>query len=153
MQGLGLTSAQPIHHVPDYLPCGKASEHEWYYSAQCLYHNRRSHYFPDLPSLSGLTPGQTVGLLVTAGGELHLFLDGRHRKKIASGLPVHTPLWGAADVYGTCTKIKSEILNSKCICIHITCIWLVVCSFWYVCLGYVAVPYSDREEIMLMNYS
>ena len=33
--------------------------------------------------------------------------------RIATGLPVDTPLWGAADVWGKCTKIKSEILSGK----------------------------------------
>ena len=70
-------------------------------------------WFEDLPSLYDLTPGQMVGLLITSNGQLHLYLDGRHRKKIASGLPMDTPLWGTADVYGRCTKIRSEILSGE----------------------------------------
>ena len=90
-----------------------ASPHEWNYSARYLYHNQKKKEFRDLPSLHDLTRGQTVGLLVTTNGQLHLFLDGQHRKEIATGLPVNTPFWGAADVYHMCTKIKSEILSSE----------------------------------------
>jgi GTPase SAR1 family protein len=32
-------------------------------------------------------------------------------KKVASGLPVNNHLWGAVDMYGNCTKIKSELLS------------------------------------------
>ena len=112
-QGIGLRGTQPGVRVPSYLPCSQASETEWYYSGQCLYHDRKSRYFPDLPSLSDLSPGQRVGVLVTLSGGLHLYVDGVHCGEIATGLPVATLLWGAADVYGTCTKIKSEILSGE----------------------------------------
>ena len=118
-QALGLRSSPPGNKgVPDYLPCGRAGEDEWCYSAQCLYHDKKSHYFPDIPSLFDLTLGQTVGLLVTRSGELHLFLNRVHHKMIASGLPINTPLWGAVDVYGTCTKIKSETLSGGSVVAH-----------------------------------
>jgi len=56
---------------------------------------------------------QSVGLLVTRGGDLHLFVDGKHREMVWSGLPTDQPLWGAADVCGQCTKIKADILCGK----------------------------------------
>ena len=59
-----------------------------------------------------------VGLLVTANGQLHLYLDGRHCKEIATGLPVDTRLWGVAHVYDRCTKIKSEILSGESV-VHV----------------------------------
>ena len=96
--------------VPSDLPDRDAGPREWNYWDRTLYHNKQGRTFPDLPSLNDLTHGQTVGLLVTTNGQLHLFLNGQHRKEIATGLPVDTPLWGVASVYGTCTKIKSEIL-------------------------------------------
>ena len=108
-QSVGVTTTLP-GTVPSYLPTSNAGPHEWYYDSRTLYHNKQARKFPDLPSLKDLTPGQTVGLLVTSNGQLHLLLNGRHRKEIASGLPVNTPLWGVADVYANCTKIKSEIL-------------------------------------------
>ena len=109
-QGVGVTTTLP-GTVPTVLhvPINDVGPHEWYYRGRTLYHNKQAREFPDLPS-DDLTPGQTVGLLVTSNGQLHLFLDGQHRKEIATELPVDKPLWGAADVFGMCTKIKSEIL-------------------------------------------
>ena len=60
-----------------------------------------------------LRVGQSVGLLVTRGGDLHLFVDGKHREMVWSGLPTDQPLWGVADVIGKCTKIKADILCGK----------------------------------------
>ena len=95
---------------PSGLPLSDAGPHEWNYWNRTLYHKKQLSEFPDLPFLNR---GQRVGLLVTTNGQLHLFLDGQHCKEIATGLPVDTPLWGAADVWGKCTKIKSEILSGK----------------------------------------
>ena len=99
--------------VPRYLPVSGAGPHEWNYFGRTLFHNKQSREFPVLPSLHHLPRGQRVGLLVTTNGQLHLFLDGQHRKEIATGLPMDTPLWGAASVCGSCTKIKSEILSGE----------------------------------------
>jgi len=57
--------------------------------------------------------GDLEGLLVTRDGDLHLFVDGKHRKMVWSGLPTDQPLWGVADVYGQCAKIKADILCGK----------------------------------------
>ena len=43
--------------------------------------------------------------------------------KVASGLPVKSHLWGAVDVYGKCTKIKSELLSGKWIVIYLCYVW------------------------------
>ena len=48
-----------------------------------LFHNG-SVLCSDLPNLWDLSPHQSVGLLLTASGDLHVFLDGRHVKKVAS---------------------------------------------------------------------
>ena len=108
-QTVGVTTTLP-GTVPRNLPTNDVGPHEWNYDSRTLHHNKQKREFPDLPSLNDLTPGQTVGLLVTSNGQLHLFLNGRHLKEIATGLPVNKPLWGAADVFANCTKIKSEIL-------------------------------------------
>ena len=50
---------------------------------------------PYIPSLSRLSPFP------------HYYL------KVASGLPVNDHLWGEVDVYGSCTKIKSELLSGE----------------------------------------
>ena len=92
---------------------GRTGLHEWVYDGNGIWHNKEERKLLDLPSLYDLTPGQSVGLLVTSSGQLHLFLDGEHRREIATGLPVDTPLWGVADVYGKCTKIRSEIMSGE----------------------------------------
>jgi len=61
----------------------------------------------------GLHVEQSVGLLLTRDGDLHLFVDGKHREMVWSGLPTDKPLWGAADVFGVCAKIKADILRGK----------------------------------------
>ena len=109
---VGVTTTLP-DTVPHDLPDSDAGPHEWNYWDRSLFHNEKERKFPDLPPLNDLTRGQTVGLLVTTNGRLHLFLDGQHRNDIATGLPVDTPLWRAASVYGNCTKIKSEILSGE----------------------------------------
>ena len=127
--------------VPSYLPDIDAGPHEWNYYDRTLYHNKQRREFPDLPSLIDLTSGQRVGLLVTTNGRLHLFLDGQHRKEIATGLPVDTPLWGAASVYGDCTKIKSEILSGESGGVD------------YVCMGEheaVSCTYQKREHSVML---
>jgi len=61
-------------------------------------------------NLEDLHVGQSVGLLVTRDGDLHLFVDGKHKEIVWSGLPTDQPLWGAADLCGNCVKIKADIL-------------------------------------------
>ena len=127
--------------VPGDLPDRGAGPHEWNYLNRTLFHNKQRREFPDLPSLDDLTHGHTVGLLVTTNGQLHLFLDGHHRKEIATGLPVDTPLWGAADVYGNYTKIKSEILSGESGGVD------------YVCMGEheaVSCTYQKREHSVML---
>jgi len=50
---------------------------------------------------------------VSRDGDLHLFVDGKHREMVWIGLPTDQPLWGVAEVYGYCAKIKSDILCGK----------------------------------------
>ena len=64
-------------------------------------------------SFDDLHVGQSVGLLVTRDGDLHMFVDGKHREMVWSGLPTDQPLWGAADVCAKCAKIKADILCGK----------------------------------------
>ena len=64
-------------------------------------------------NLDDLHVGQSVGLLATQDGDLHLFVDGKHRGMVWSGLPTDQPLWGVVDVYGKCAKIKADILCGK----------------------------------------
>ena len=81
-QVIGVTATLP-DKVPYSLPLSDSGPQEWNYGVTALVHNR-SLLCSDLPDLDTLSPDQTVGLLLTASGDLHVFLDGRHVKKVAS---------------------------------------------------------------------
>ena len=81
-QVVGVTATLP-DEVPDSLPWSNSGPQEWNYEATALWHNGRE-LCSDLPYLSALRPHQRVGLLLTTSGDLHVFLDGRHVKKVAS---------------------------------------------------------------------
>ena len=68
--------------VPSYLPSDQSRRHEWNYEDTSLYHNGRE-LSSGLPNLNNLKPQQRVGLLLTASGDLHVFIDRRHVKKVA----------------------------------------------------------------------
>ena len=81
-QAVGVTATLP-DEVPHYLLGSDSGPQEWNYVGTGLYHNGRA-LCSDLPNLWNLRPDQGVGLLLTASGDLHVFLDGRHVKKVAS---------------------------------------------------------------------
>ena len=92
LQGVGVTATLP-DEVPDYLPRSYSGPQEWYYVGTVLWYNGRE-LCSHLPNLWDLRPHQTVGLLLTASGDLHVFLDGRHVKKVSSWaqrVSVHSP--------------------------------------------------------------
>ena len=91
-QVVGVTATLP-DKVPYYLPWNDSGPQEWHYEGPALWHNR-SVLCSNLPNLRDLNPDQSVGLLLTASGDLHVFLDGRHVKKVASWaqrVSVHSP--------------------------------------------------------------
>ena len=110
-QSVGVTATLP-HSVPYELPTTYAGSDEWYYYSNSLYHNQSSTMFPNIP-LRKLSIHHSVGLQISANGQFHLFIDGKHMDCIATDLPVNKPLWGAVDVCGRCTKIKSEMLSGE----------------------------------------
>ena len=71
--------------VPSFLLSIGSGPHEWNYRGTSLWHNWRelSSGLPDLNNLHYLKPYQRVGLLLTASGDLHVFFDRRHVKKVA----------------------------------------------------------------------
>ena len=81
-QAVGVTATLP-DKVPYYLPWDDSGPQEWNYVDPGLFHNGRQ-LCSDLPDLWDLSPHQSVGLLLTASGDLHVFLDGRNVKKVAS---------------------------------------------------------------------
>ena len=112
--------------VPSLLPVSNSGPHEWNYRRSSLCHNERA-ISTDLPNLDYLKRHQTVGVLLTSDGQLHIYHDGRHTKMVATNLPVNHHLWGAVDVYGNCTKIKSELLSGELdgVCMHV---YFIVCT-------------------------
>ena len=100
--------------------------HEWNYDRSSFWHNGRK-ISTDLPDLLYLEHHQTVGLLLTSDGQLHVYYDGRHTKKVPTNLPANHHLWGAVDVYGVCTKIKSELLSGELdgVCMYL---YFIVCT-------------------------
>ena len=109
-QVVGVTFSLP-EQVPSNLD--SASNNEWLYKDRVLIHNAKKTNFPHLQSLDSISPGDSVGLLITATGSLHIYFNGKLVERIATGLPVNQPLWGVVDVYGTCIKVKSEVLGGK----------------------------------------
>ena len=81
-QGVGVTATLP-DEVPYSLPVVNSGPQEWNYGGTALGHNGRS-LCSYLPDIWDLRPYQRVGLLLTASGDLHVFLDGRHVKKVSS---------------------------------------------------------------------
>ena len=63
-----------------------------------------------LPHNWDISMSDSAALYLTAEGELHLYCDEEYARHLASGLPVHKPLWGAVDVFGNCVQLKSELL-------------------------------------------
>ena len=123
-QAVGVTATLP-NVVPPFLLWDDSEPHEWNYVFSSLSHNGLP-ISTDLPNLTDLKPHQTVGFLLTSDGELHVYHDGRYTKKVATNLPVNHHLWGAVDVYGKCTKIKSELLSGKLdsVCIYLYFIYV-----------------------------
>ena len=113
-QVVGVTSALP-GSVPSSLQYkNQASSNEWLYRGNQLLHNETATAFPHLPSLNDRPPvGFSVGLLIDNTGALHIFFNGTSSKRLATGLPINKRLWGVVDVYGYCSKIKSEMLSGK----------------------------------------
>ena len=109
LQTVGVTSNLP-GKVPSELGF-ELGPQTWSYVGTSLWHSMNK-LSTDLPNINDLITDQSVGLLVSADGHLHVYIDGRYVKKVASNLPKQR-LWGAVDVHGTCIKIKSEVLSGK----------------------------------------
>ncbi|XP_041037273.1 neuralized-like protein 4 isoform X1 [Carcharodon carcharias] len=56
--------------------------------------------------LDQLSEGDKVGIQRTAGGELHLWVNGRDCGVAALGLPPQ--VWGVVDLYGKCTQVTVQ---------------------------------------------
>ena len=97
--------------VPFTLYGERTGPQDWYYMGNRIYNNGKK-CSPELPDIYNCNTNQTIGLLLSSNGHLHIYFDGHHLTTV-SGLPVDSHLWGAVDVYGDCTKIKSELLSGE----------------------------------------
>ena len=124
-QVVGVTATLP-NEVPVFLLTDTSGQQEWNYDRSYLWHNGRE-ISTGLPDLDHLKRHQSVGLLLTGDGQLHVYHDGRHTKKVATNLPVNHHLWGAVDVFANCTKIKSELLSCELdgVCMYL---YFIVCT-------------------------
>ena len=125
-QRVGVTATLP-NEVPDFVLTDTSGQQEWNYArSSSVWHNGKQ-ISTGLPDLDHLKRHQTVGLLLTSDGHLHVYNDGRHTKKVATNLPVNHHLWGAVDVFGVCTKIKSELLSGELdgVCMYL---YFIVCT-------------------------
>ena len=118
-QTVRVTATLP-DEVPSYLLGGSTGPQDWHYDNKWIWNNRKK-CSPELPDIYTLNANQTIGLVVSSDTKLHVYLDGRHLTTV-SGLPMDSHLWGAVDVYGPCTKIKSELLSGEldgvCVCLY-----------------------------------
>ena len=97
--------------VPSVLYGVLTGPQDWYYIGRRIWNNRKT-CSPELSDIYNLNTNQAIGLLVSSDGRLHVYIDGRHITTV-SGLPVDSHLWGAVNVFGRCTKIKSELLSGE----------------------------------------
>ena len=116
-QRVGVTATVP-NLVPGFLLTDSSGLQEWNYARfSSIWHNGKQ-ICTDLPDLDYLQPHQTVGLLLTTDGHLHIYHDGRHTKKVATDLPVNHHLWRVVEVSFNCAKIKSELLSGELDGVH-----------------------------------
>ena len=112
-QTIGVTATLPDQVPRSLPPDGEAGSDEWYYCGQLLHHNRKQTNFPHLPSLDELRTGERVAIQILNTGKMNIFFNGKFAETIASDLPTDTHLYGAVDVCGRCSKIKSELLSGE----------------------------------------
>ena len=103
--------------VPSLLDGESTGPQDWVYEGYWIWNNRKK-CSPGLHNTHTLNTNQTIGLLISSDTKLHIYLDGR-RITTVSGLPVDSRLWGAVNVYGICTKIKSELLSGELDCMYL----------------------------------
>ena len=111
--------------VPSFLYGEITGPQDWHYGRIWIWNNGKR-CSPELPDIDNLNTNQTIGLLISSDTKLHIYLDGHHITTV-SGLPVDSHLWGAVDVCGYCTKIKSELLSGELdgVCMYL---YFIVCT-------------------------
>lgn len=107
-QGIGLTSLDPLSEkavAPQSLYfCMKKQfwvvRHQESYHAQEI--KESSYFSEDLKDI------ESLGVLVSEEGDLHLFVNDEDVGVLWKDLPTDKPLWGIVDVFGKLKKIRAE---------------------------------------------
>ena len=61
-----------------------------------------------------LAVGQSVGILLTRGRDLHWFVDDQWRGVVhVNNYPLGEPMWGVVDMYGVCKQVRAEICTGE----------------------------------------
>ena len=113
VQGIGVTTLDPSSAsavIPQSLSyCMK--KQFWVVRQMESYHGqeiKESRYFSkDLKDIN------TIGVVVTEKGDLHLLINSNDVGVIWKDLPTDKPLWGIVDVYGQLKKVRAEFLGKQ----------------------------------------
>lgn len=84
----------------------------WVLSGSTVHHDHVETNYTEL-HLENVNPGDIIGMLVTADGELHFQLNGVDKGAAAYDIPVDAPLWLIADIYGQAKQITIQSESSK----------------------------------------
>ena len=126
-QAVRVTATLP-DEVPSYLTGVTTGPQDWHYGGKWIWKNG-TECSPELPNTTKLHTNQAIGLLISSDAHLHLYINGHHTTTV-SGLPVNHHLWGAVDVKGNCTKIKSELLSGE-----LDGVYMCLYSYFICCLA------------------
>ena len=69
-----------------------------------------------------LTDGQSVGILLTRGRDLHWFVDDQWRGEVHVGdYPLDELTWGVVDVSGGCKQVRADICTGENCSLNLAC--------------------------------
>ena len=61
-----------------------------------------------------LKVGQSLGILLTRERDIHWFVDNKWIGMVhVNDYPLDRPMWGVANVYGTCKQVKADICSGE----------------------------------------
>ena len=84
----------------------------WVLSGGTLHHNHVETNYNEL-HLENVNPGDIIGVVVSADGELRFQLNGVDKGVAAYDIPVDAPIWLIADIYGQAKQITIQSESSK----------------------------------------
>ena len=73
-------------------------------------------------STENVSDGQSSGILLTRGRDLHCFVDDKWRGMVhVDDYPLDRPLWGVTEVFARCKQVKAEICSGESHTVLRTC--------------------------------